>query len=316
MSPVCPNDLKKSVSVVCRPNSDGGCDIEERCSGGNDCPVDAFLPGQTVCSESLGVCDPSEKCTGNNGTCPANVFASSATICSPATCSLGVANLAVNCSGSSASCSVPATASCAPYSCQNTSQCKTNCATDTDCASTHFCSGTLCQAKKLNGAMCASANECIGNMCSSSFADIDRDGFGAGPAIKSCGPVLNGYSTVSTDCCDSDDRAKPGQTMFFDTPRMGLCPNGNALPFDFNCDGSQTVQFSQAPVACATSGLSCGQYRCPDMGRSGFQFVAPACGGTGTFILCNGTTPTTCIPAPMQFQCMITSSQQKSQACL
>src|SRR5205814_6286498 len=40
-----------------------------------------FKTSGTVCRSSAGQCDVAESCTGGSGTCPANGFASSSTLC-------------------------------------------------------------------------------------------------------------------------------------------------------------------------------------------------------------------------------------------
>jgi hypothetical protein len=70
------------------------------------------------------------------------------------------------------------------------------------------------------------------------YPDADGDGFGdgnSGPVLQCVAPA--GYVADSTDCCDSDPNAHPGQTALFSAP--DACGS-----FDYNCDG---ILESQAP---------------------------------------------------------------------
>ncbi len=64
----------RTDSRVCR-ESVGLCDPEERCDGENpECPDDAFIAAETVCRESIGECDAPELCPGDGPDCPGDVF--------------------------------------------------------------------------------------------------------------------------------------------------------------------------------------------------------------------------------------------------
>jgi uncharacterized repeat protein (TIGR01451 family) len=54
---------------VCRP-ANGVCDVAESCDAGGNCPADGFASSATVCRGSAGVCDLGENCTGTSATCP------------------------------------------------------------------------------------------------------------------------------------------------------------------------------------------------------------------------------------------------------
>ncbi len=62
------------------------------------------------------------------------------------------------------------------------------------------------------------------------YRDADRDGFGDRTLTRQACSAPAGYVDNPDDCADSDDRAHPGQTQYFDSPR----PDGS---FDFNCNG-------------------------------------------------------------------------------
>jgi hypothetical protein len=83
------------------------------CDDGNTCTVDSCTPGVgcqsvpgnagAVCRVSAGQCDVAETCTGSSSTCPADAFASSATVCTGGS-EGGACDLTDHCSGTSNTC--------------------------------------------------------------------------------------------------------------------------------------------------------------------------------------------------------------------
>ncbi|TAK22251.1 MAG: hypothetical protein EPO40_28695 [Myxococcaceae bacterium] len=72
--------------------------------------------------------------------------------------------------------------------------------------------------------------EMIGTVC---YRDADGDGYGADASrIITCGCAA-GFVTRGGDCDDSDERAFPGQALFFGTARR-------AGGYDFDCNGVET----------------------------------------------------------------------------
>ena len=99
---------------------------------------------------------------------------------------------------------------------------------------------------------CGGTASCVGgNLGSCSIAaatyypDSDGDGYGAatGPLTACTKPV--GYVTDHTDCCDTDAKAHPGQTLTFATA-------DNCSSYDYNCDGKETPK-SNGPMSCGPS---------------------------------------------------------------
>ena len=81
----------------------------------------------------------------------------------------------------------------------------------------------------------------------------------------------SGYVAVGGDCDDGDDRAFPGQTLYF-----GIA-NGE-VGYDWNCDGSEDYEISAAaPVRCISSS-------CPTTRRWVDSF--PPCGTEGFVWYC------------------------------
>jgi len=113
-------------------------------------------------------------------------------------------------------------------------------------------------------------------------ADRDHDGFFVVAIPDSdCGDQL--------DCDDGDDRAFPGQTDYFSTPRT----SGG---FDFNCDGNQTPIDTTQGGACQTDWWSCT--------GTGWVGGVPDCGNPGTYHTCED-----------QGGCTETSSVNTAMAC-
>ncbi len=54
--------------------------------------------------------------------------------------------------------------SCGAYSCGGTT-CKTSCTSMSDCAPTHYCAGSGCAPRKINGEVCAGSSECTSGTC-------------------------------------------------------------------------------------------------------------------------------------------------------
>jgi hypothetical protein len=111
------------------------------------------------------------------------------------------------------------------------------------------------------------------------YVDGDGDGYGAGTASNqccgsACGQGCTGYSATSTDCCDTDANAKPGQTQYFATPRSG-CGG-----YDYDCDNATTTYF---PSNCITNLPTAGCYNgLSNPYTRGFVSSVPSCGATGT----------------------------------
>lgn len=84
-------------------------------------------------------------------------------------------------------------------------------------------------------------------------------------------------SEPRTDCCDTDSRAYPGESLYYSTSRTG-CGG-----YDFNCDGSSTKQYTQL------STLACGYdpdlMDCTSTGHEGWTTTNPACGVSASYDL-------------------------------
>jgi hypothetical protein len=86
------------------------------------------------------------------------------------------------------------------------------------------------------------------------YRDADGDGYGDpfSPKVV-CGTAPVGYVADSTDCCDKDTNAHPGQASFFTAPDAcgsSQSPDG----FDYNCDGKDDLQNANLNTLCQSSG--------------------------------------------------------------
>ena len=129
---------------------------------------------------------------------------------------------------------------------------------------------------------CKSTEKCVDGRCECATAlttyyeDFDEDGHGdPNVSMTVCGPAPSGYVTSKDDCCDEDATAYPGQTLGFDVEVS--CDEGG---YDYNCDGREEQGFPNlASGTCCVSWVN---------GWAGTTI--PACGDSGTLIVCNTTT--------------------------
>jgi hypothetical protein len=101
---------------------------------------------------------------------------------------------------------------------------------------------------------------------------------------QACGTAPSGYVTSSDDCCDSDNRAYPGQTEPFTTAVTCV-----GATFDFNCDGTDELAWDlvyQGECCYYVSGAAAWQ--------SGWVGSIPECGESQDFHLCDVTLCSSC----------------------
>ena len=128
-----------SIDSQCPNNCVEGVCCDGACSAGCQSCLAANTGGTNgVCSNVSDGTDPLNACT--------------------AMCNAGTETLANCVSGACP------TNNCTPYTCGATA-CNTTCAGDGQCVNTHFCMGTTCTLKKVNGQTCNGANECQSNIC-------------------------------------------------------------------------------------------------------------------------------------------------------
>jgi len=116
-------------------------------------------------------------------------------------------------------------------------------------------------------------NEVGAKNCNTYYSDADGDGFGGTP-VCTC-KVPEGGSALKQDCCDSDPKAFPGQTLYFADPVAG-CGG-----FDFDCNElAEKEDVSSCIVAPCPAG---GWFQpLPDCGKSGNY--CPNCLACGTCV--------------------------------
>lgn len=139
------------------------------------------------------------------------------------------------------------------------------------------------------------------------YPDVDDDGypslaaaFDSALLVRSTDLLCTGSGesnwkdgdTFNGDCCDNDDRAFPGQTMYFTS--ANACGN-----YDYNCDLFPSSQWTATTTLGACSWPdNCGT-------AAGGDTTAPACGATGTWLSsCTGCGATSCC-----YQSMVAAKQ-------
>ena len=120
------------------------------------------------------------------------------------------------------------------------------------------------------------------------YRDDDGDGFRLDTTLVSqnlsCGDAHEARAGATAgDCCDADANVHPGQTGYFETERT--C---GGLRYDYDCDGVQTRQWTQAsdggPACSGTGGASC-----VELPGVGWLVPVPDCGRREDFSACTAT---------------------------
>ena len=285
----CPADRPAPLGAPCAGGvCDGlggcleGCNPGTPCSTGNPCergviyctasgPVcqpDGPAAGGTLCRASSGPCDVPEVCTGASSTCPADLFATSATVCRPA--AGGGCDVADVCSGGSANCpgdaKQPSGTSCPGGSCDAIGMCVLNCNAGAACDTGVACErgvvdcstgAAVCQAAgpKPNGTVCrAATGQCdVTEVCNGASTTCGADIFT--PNGASCtGGSCDGAGTCVTGC-------SAGQA----------CSTGNACELGL-------VDCSSGMTRCLASGPRSAGYVC--RAQAGECDVAETCNGS------------------------------------
>jgi hypothetical protein len=101
--------------------------------------------------------------------------------------------------------------------------------------------------------------------------DFDQDTYKAKGAT--CG---------GNDCCDTDNKAHPGQTSYF--TQADACGS-----FDYNCNGTNDPEFAANLKCGGTGALGC-------TGGSAFLGSDPGCGGSALYGTCVGNGLLACQP--------------------
>ena len=174
---------------TCKKSKGQGCGADAACSSGfctDSVCCEARCGG--VCEKCnlaarVGFCDavaagadPDDECpTDPTSTCGRTGVCSGAracakyavnTVCTPASCSGQISNLADTCDGNG-TCVDRGTQTCTPYICDSgTGLCRASCSVNTDCQPNFDCAGGTC--KKSKGQTCATDTDCASNFCTDS----------------------------------------------------------------------------------------------------------------------------------------------------
>jgi cysteine-rich repeat protein len=231
-----------------------------------------FISGG-VCRAAAGICDVAESCSGSSGTCPANGFVGTATVCRPATG--GVCDAAENCTGSSAACPsdgfLGASTTCRPGAgvCDVAEVCN---GTGPNCPANAFASSTTpCRPA---AGVCDNAENCTG-----SGAACPANAF------KSSSTVCRGSAGV----CDLDESCTGSSAACpSDAKSSAVCrPAGGVCDLAESCDG--------ASDGCPADALAPTTTVCRS--SSGVCDLAETCDGFGLFCPPDAKSTAVCRPA-------------------
>jgi hypothetical protein len=156
-----------------------------------------------------------------------------------------------------------------------------------------------------NGTSCGRTCDCASGYCGVYYVDGDGDGVGSTATAAVCGPSLTsapaGYSTLSTDCCDTDARVHPGAGFVRDMAGSAC----NTASHDFDCNGTTVLEYGSGFGGCTYASVCSGDYgySCNSGGFSpgwsyrtgnnaftgGGTAAIPACGAWGEIVLSCGT---------------------------
>lgn len=196
----------------------------------------------------------------------------SGTHCSASTCDTTTGNFtnASTCNGAGA-CVGNGGGNCAPYKCQDTTQCYATCVDSTQCSGANSCVGGSC-GQLPNGRGCTTGAQCTSGDC--------VDGY-----------CCNSTCTASCQACDVPGSLGTCTTVGAGSPHGARsCTNQGMTPCGGRCDGT-TPGCYYAP-ATTTCGQTC----------SSSQLVQSFCDGAGA---CAAAAPATC---PGNYACPTGSS--------
>jgi hypothetical protein len=226
-SPTCPAGL---------PFCDGQAGLCRACLQASDCPAQAGAIRSCTNFTCVSSCNTQQGFKDCNGTCIAN------TACCGG-CGAGQTCVSGQCRIADGGTCTQGGVACNSGNCSGGRCCAAGCTNGCTAQGTCNCPGGQVFARGAcrgaAGQPCSIADDCADG-CTQWFEDRDGDGFGNpdAPVQSTCGNVAPSsvfpLQRDSTDCCDSNSDAKPGQTGFFNL-RLTDCPR--ARDFDYNCDG-------------------------------------------------------------------------------
>ena len=282
------------VGVVCTANNLCSCTRETDAAfcarQGKQCGT-VTAPdncGVTRTVPSCGTC-PSPQVCGANNVCSCT-SETDAQFCTRLRANCGVLTAVDNC-GSQRSVNCGACPN--GQGCCGSNQCiplntSPNCgACGVTCDAAHACSNSACRLTDGQRG-CATATDCTSGVCSQFFVDADGDAEGdVTKPVNQCGSTPGvGLSRSSDDCCDTNptvfklnSQLAPNQGPWFVVPATGACVAGHK-PFDYDCDGFETMQDPKPFIGCAGDIDTCGP-----IGGIFFPTIPP-CGEAGTAVAC------------------------------
>jgi len=214
------NGNSQPVTLIC---NQGTWTLNQTCQAGNLCDSRVGL--------TRGTCQPIDPLC-QNATPGQNVCATATSVaqCGP---DLVSETAPRSCTGSTPVCLSSACVACKPSSTEACGVCNDGTATCDRDGTWGACTG--------------------GSSTHTYYRDADADGYGdAKTSTTVCGAAPAGYVSSSSDCCDSDANAHPGQTGFYSSP--DACGS-----YDYNCDGVDTLMVTNLNTSCTVvTSTACG----------------------------------------------------------
>lgn len=253
----------------CQNGACTGSSQVQNCNDNNACTTDSCSPsaGCTNSPVTNGTECGSRSCNGlvwNKQTCLTGVCNGSAQLqnCDDGnTCTTDTCTPATGCTNSNN------TSDCGTCAICSTGACVADLSQNGDCPVCQICTGLKTCGNESSGqdvkvecavsgsptchtGSCNGAGAC-GNNAVTCYPDADQDGFTSGTVVV-CAPC-NGTTqktapSAQSDCCDSDNRAYPGETAYYTVP-------DNCGSWDYNCDGTTTVVPATYQTDCYGSGV-------------------------------------------------------------
>lgn len=238
-------------------NSCQACNVAGNLGVCSDIGAGASPVGARSCNaQPMSSCGLDGKCDGA-GQCR---HWPSGTQCASGTCSAGNFTNPSTCNGAGTCVANPG-GSCAPYVCQDSTQCFSNCTTIAQCSASNSCVNGSCGPLP-NGRTCTSNGQCMSGFC--------VDGFCCNSACD----------TSSCQACDVPGAPGVCTTVGAGAPHgTRTCTNVGSSPCGGKCDGANPAcQYAGTTTACGTACTS-------------GQLQQRFCNSSGS---CVPRTPTTC----------------------
>ncbi len=313
MSPNCPNNPYAPTTTQCgapRTCTNATLTTAARCNGAGTC-----VDGQQQSCAPYSCDTSTQSC---RTTCQSQTDCAQGAYCNGAHCAPKVANGGM-CQQNEACVSGACidnrccAGNCGQYTCDTGGTCATSCS-PTACSTSQCRIGATCAndgtcgAPLAPGQPCQVGCQCASGQCADWYPDLDGDGYTDSASVRRCsaqggGPPPNHHSgaTSSADCCDSDGNARPFQSSYFSTPRVG-CGG-----FDYDCTSGEQQRWTAVRPCdngqCGSGGWLVSQLQGP-----------PGCGVSATWVLLCESEEFICNPVCRPV-CLVSDVEPRTQEC-